>query len=210
VLHPHNPHGQASHPIRVGVTPDLATLCRRLLLIQPPPSRIHLYYFSHHLALSLSHIRTFSLFFLLYTDNYLSRTSLIYDLCVCLLNREHPAETVYVTGTFDNWSGNTHKLDKEGSVHSKTVELEPTTDKILYKVRRNVISYCLHCPPVSVSAGRQQRSNLPQSNEMCIRTATSFTAHSSPATNPSSSSSSPTVSGNTIPPTTQKPTEPAT
>jgi len=38
-----------------------------------------------------------------------------------------------VTGTFDNWSGHTHKLDKEGSVFSKTIALPTTGENILYK-----------------------------------------------------------------------------
>ena len=46
--------------------------------------------------------------------------------------REHPAEEVFVTGTFDNW-GKTVKLDKSGSSHEKTVDLPK--EKVLYKVR---------------------------------------------------------------------------
>lgn len=50
-------------------------------------------------------------------------------------NREHPAEEVFVTGTFDDWKKST-KLDKLGSAHEKTVELpkSKSDDKILYKV----------------------------------------------------------------------------
>ncbi|KAK6434590.1 Cruciform DNA binding protein [Oleoguttula sp. CCFEE 5521] len=45
---------------------------------------------------------------------------------------EHPAEEVYVTGTFDKWSKST-LLEKSGSAHEKTVELPETGEKILYK-----------------------------------------------------------------------------
>jgi hypothetical protein len=58
-------------------------------------------------------------------------------------NREHPADEVYVTGTFDNWSKST-KLDKDGSVHKKTVNLPKSDEKILYKVRRRH-SMCAYC-----------------------------------------------------------------
>lgn len=44
---------------------------------------------------------------------------------------EHPAEEVFVTGTFDNWTKSV-KLEKVGDVFEKTVELAPTT-KIYYK-----------------------------------------------------------------------------
>ncbi|KAK5112711.1 hypothetical protein LTR62_003809 [Meristemomyces frigidus] len=44
---------------------------------------------------------------------------------------EHPADEVYVTGTFDNW-GKTIKLDKSGAIHEKTVPLKPD-EKVLYK-----------------------------------------------------------------------------
>jgi len=47
--------------------------------------------------------------------------------------RPHPAEEVFVTGTFDNW-GKSVKLDKSGEVFKKTVNLPKTGEKILYKV----------------------------------------------------------------------------
>lgn len=57
-----------------------------------------------------------------------------------LLSREHPdAEEVFVTGTFDNWTKSV-KLEKKGDVFEKTVELENTSDKIYYKVRRRAKS----------------------------------------------------------------------
>ena len=40
-----------------------------------------------------------------------------------------------MTGTFDDWKKST-KLDKVGSAHEKTVELNKVDDKILYKVSR--------------------------------------------------------------------------
>ena len=50
--------------------------------------------------------------------------------------RPHPAEEVYVTGTFDNWS-KSEKLEKVGDIFQKTVTLPNTGDKIYYKVRAN-------------------------------------------------------------------------
>lgn len=56
--------------------------------------------------------------------------------------REHPAEDVYVTGTFDNWS-KSEKLVKDGDIFQKTVELEDASSKIYYKVRERLISHGL-------------------------------------------------------------------
>lgn len=46
--------------------------------------------------------------------------------------REHDANDVYVTGTFDDWK-KTVQLEKEDGVFKKTVELPKT--KTQYKVR---------------------------------------------------------------------------
>ncbi|PPJ54806.1 hypothetical protein CBER1_04069 [Cercospora berteroae] len=43
----------------------------------------------------------------------------------------HPADEVYVTGTFDNWSKSV-KLDKKDQLHEKLVNL-PSTEKVYYK-----------------------------------------------------------------------------
>jgi hypothetical protein len=181
------------------------------MLIQPPPSHLTLLPSSPH---PVPHITAPFLSFpsISIRPNTLSRTSLIYDLCVCLFDREHPAETVYVTGTFDNWSGSTHKLDKEGSVHSKTVELEPTTDKILYKVRIIVIFFCssLHCPShVCLQCAGNNSQTYPNLMRFAIQRRRR-SQHKSSLNADAFSSSSPTVSGNTIPLTTQKLTELAT
>ncbi|KAF5719520.1 5 AMP-activated kinase subunit beta-2 [Fusarium globosum] len=48
---------------------------------------------------------------------------------------EHPADEVYVTGTFDNWTKSV-QLEKEGNVFSKTVDLKEPEGKIYYKVRQ--------------------------------------------------------------------------
>ncbi|KAF4946187.1 hypothetical protein FGADI_11379 [Fusarium gaditjirri] len=45
---------------------------------------------------------------------------------------EHPADVVYVTGTFDNWTKSV-QLEKEGNVFSKTVDLKEPEGKIYYK-----------------------------------------------------------------------------
>ncbi|KAK3686381.1 Cruciform DNA binding protein [Vermiconidia calcicola] len=44
---------------------------------------------------------------------------------------DQPAEEVFVTGTFDNWSKSV-KLDKKDTVHEKTIAV-PASEKILYK-----------------------------------------------------------------------------
>ncbi|KAL2758154.1 carbohydrate-binding module family 48 protein [Sodiomyces alcalophilus JCM 7366] len=44
----------------------------------------------------------------------------------------HPAEEVYVTGTFDNWT-KSEKLDKVGDTFQKTVILPDTSKKLYYK-----------------------------------------------------------------------------
>ncbi|PSR98982.1 hypothetical protein BD289DRAFT_335760, partial [Coniella lustricola] len=44
----------------------------------------------------------------------------------------HPADEVYVTGTFDNWS-KSEKMEKIGDVFEKAVELPDTSEKIYYK-----------------------------------------------------------------------------
>jgi hypothetical protein len=44
--------------------------------------------------------------------------------------REHPADEVYVTGTFDNWTKSV-QLEKKGDVFSKTVDLkEPQSQQL--------------------------------------------------------------------------------
>ncbi|KAK1247002.1 hypothetical protein MKX08_000804 [Trichoderma sp. CBMAI-0020] len=45
---------------------------------------------------------------------------------------EHPAEEVFVTGTFDNWT-KSEQLPKEGDVFQKTVFLKDASQKIYYK-----------------------------------------------------------------------------
>lgn len=46
---------------------------------------------------------------------------------------------MYVTGTFDNWTKSV-KLDKNGDLFSKSVDLGNATEKIYYKVRRLLFS----------------------------------------------------------------------
>lgn len=45
---------------------------------------------------------------------------------------EHPAEEVYVTGTFDSWTKSV-QLEKKGDVFEKTVDLKDASSKIYYK-----------------------------------------------------------------------------
>ncbi|CCF46907.1 hypothetical protein CH063_15503 [Colletotrichum higginsianum] len=49
----------------------------------------------------------------------------------------HPAEEVYVTGTFDNWT-KSEKLDKVGNSFEKTVTLPNASEKIYYKAQVQV------------------------------------------------------------------------
>ncbi|KAF5583146.1 5 AMP-activated kinase subunit beta-2 [Fusarium pseudocircinatum] len=52
---------------------------------------------------------------------------------------EHPADEVYVTGTFDNWTKSV-QLEKEGNVFSKTVDLKEPEGKIYYKHLRQTFA----------------------------------------------------------------------
>ena len=59
--------------------------------------------------------------------------------------RSHPAEEVYVTGTFDGW-GKSQQLEKVGDVFEKKVKLLDPTDKIFYKVCNTLHSFLI--PPL--------------------------------------------------------------
>lgn len=48
-------------------------------------------------------------------------------------DREHPANEVYVTGTFDDWS-KSQKLNKVGTHFEKVVPLSKIDKNIYYKV----------------------------------------------------------------------------
>ena len=48
--------------------------------------------------------------------------------------RDHPAEEVYVTGTFDDWAKSV-KLERKGDGFEKLLDLPETEEKIFYKVR---------------------------------------------------------------------------
>lgn len=63
------------------------------------------------------------------------------------LHRPHAAEEVYVTGTFDDWSKSA-KLEKNGDVFEKTIALPEASEKIYYKVRRELSARVL-APPFS-------------------------------------------------------------
>ncbi|KAF5674344.1 5' amp-activated kinase subunit beta-2 [Fusarium heterosporum] len=60
-------------------------------------------------------------------------------------NWEHPADEVYVTGTFDNWTKSV-QLEKEGNVFSKTVDLKEPEGKIYYKLPLFFSASTLHLP----------------------------------------------------------------
>lgn len=70
---------------------------------------------------------------------------LVADMVTLMLSRAHPAEEVYVTGTFDNWS-KSEKMDKVGDVFEKAVDLPDTSEKIYYKVGAEPVSTVCGCP----------------------------------------------------------------
>ncbi len=57
--------------------------------------------------------------------------------------RAHPAEEVYVTGTFDDWT-KSEKLEKVGDKFEKNVTLADASKKIYYKVGAHAFSFV--CP----------------------------------------------------------------
>lgn len=88
--------------------------------------------------------------------------------CFCVRRREHPAEEVFVTGSFDDW-GKTVKLEKNSSgVFEKTVELPKSDENVYYKVRR--IRLCLRRTPGpnSRQGKRQCRAEPPDMSSCCL------------------------------------------
>ena len=74
------------------------------------------------------------------------------ELTIC---REHDAEDVYVTGTFDDWQ-KTVQLQKEGGIFKKSVELPKT--KTQYKVRPPCDT---RLPPGAPAPARRSGRQLP-------------------------------------------------
>ncbi|PNY25781.1 Cruciform DNA-recognizing protein-like protein [Tolypocladium capitatum] len=65
---------------------------------------------------------------------------------------EHAAEDAFVTGTFDSWQ-KTVKLEKEGDVFQKTVELPESSEKVYYKRWTiNPIPWCDPCEAKKATA----------------------------------------------------------
>lgn len=58
-------------------------------------------------------------------------------------HRNHPAQEVYVTGDFDNWSKSV-KLDKNGDSFRKTITLPGEESRIHYKVRATDLEHRVH------------------------------------------------------------------
>jgi len=56
------------------------------------------------------------------------------ELTDCSGPRDHPADEVYVTGTFDDWAKSV-KLERKGDRFEKLLDLSLTEEKIFYKVR---------------------------------------------------------------------------
>lgn len=54
-------------------------------------------------------------------------------------DRDHPAEEVHVTGSFDDWGQTVQLEKKEGNRFEKLVELPDADKKIYYKVGDIVI-----------------------------------------------------------------------
>ena len=61
------------------------------------------------------------------------------SLTSVLVCRDHSAEDVYVTGTFDDWAKSV-KLDKKQGHFEKLVNLPYGGKKIYYKVRKTMLS----------------------------------------------------------------------
>jgi hypothetical protein len=64
----------------------------------------------------------------------LSLRVLIKELTDCSGPRDHPADEVYVTGTFDDWAKSV-ELERKGDHFEKLLDLPQTEEKIFYKVR---------------------------------------------------------------------------
>jgi hypothetical protein len=60
--------------------------------------------------------------------------------------RPHPANEVFVTGSFDDW-GKTVKLDRKGDVFTKEVQLPSADEKVHYKVSSDLrsFSFTIYC-----------------------------------------------------------------
>lgn len=58
--------------------------------------------------------------------------------------RPHNATEVYVTGTFDDW-GRTVKLEKNGDVFEREVQLPKADEKVYFKVcwTQDILSHCV-------------------------------------------------------------------
>lgn len=68
-----------------------------------------------------------------------------------MTHRNHPAEEVYVTGTFDDWAKSV-KLEKKGDSFEKSLELSKTDEKIFYKVRWRRCISIVHGMSLRISA----------------------------------------------------------
>lgn len=64
-----------------------------------------------------------------------------------LRHRPNAGESVFVTGTFDEWK-KTVQLDKVGDNFEKTVTLPETTEKIYYKVSSDLFISSALSPPI--------------------------------------------------------------
>lgn len=68
------------------------------------------------------------------------------------MTRTHPADHVYVTGTFDNW-GKTVKLEKNGiDGFEKLVDLPSADDKVYYKVSPSHTSHSSVARPLDAAS----------------------------------------------------------
>jgi len=67
-------------------------------------------------------------------SNHFRFAHLVQDTYRPFRTRHHPADEVYVTGTFDDWAKSV-KLEKKGDRFEKLLDLPQTEEKTFYKVR---------------------------------------------------------------------------
>ncbi|KAG9242541.1 carbohydrate-binding module family 48 protein [Calycina marina] len=86
---------------------------------------------------------------------------------------DHPAEEVFVTGTFDGWQ-KSEKLEKTGSVFSKDVQLKNAEDKIYYKFVVDGNWVTDHTAPIENDASGNPNNYL--TSERIVKNTTPTTA----------------------------------
>ena len=100
--------------------------------------------------------------------------------------RHHPADEVYVTGTFDDWAKSV-KLENKGEHFEKLVELPLSNEKIFYKVRYFTTASFLHeevrpiyKAQVEISQGNCFHITTPQKSGGCANSSRCLISSGSP------------------------------